>query len=211
MEKKITRQKNLKIWFSSRSIPPKEKSYLSQLMSGSASFGEKAARRLEADYGMGAGYLDMPIREEDLVSGLAETEEPYVVPSVGDGYTRIDIPTLDVVEWGNLNELLGSLMSQNSSSVDGKPRVFGLKIQDDTNEPRLMDGSIVEINIDREPKPGDFVLARYDQGSPFTIKQLIYDGGRTFLKPFNPRYPIITPENLEIIGVVQRKIIIEEF
>ena len=52
------RRARLKEWFTDRSFPEKEKSYLSQLISGKASFGEKAARRLEKDYGMGVKYLD---------------------------------------------------------------------------------------------------------------------------------------------------------
>lgn len=52
------RREMLRKWFEQRTIPPKEKSYLSQLMGGTAPFGEKAARRLEADYGMGNLYLD---------------------------------------------------------------------------------------------------------------------------------------------------------
>jgi hypothetical protein len=66
------RRAQLKKWFEQRTIPPKEKSYLSQLMTGTASFGERAARRLEADYGMGAGYLDggsVERSQADLVVG----------------------------------------------------------------------------------------------------------------------------------------------
>lgn len=54
------RRARLRQWFSTRSVPAKEKSYLSQLMGGKAPFGEKAARRLEADYKMGEKYLDQP-------------------------------------------------------------------------------------------------------------------------------------------------------
>ncbi|MGK3404165.1 hypothetical protein ACSLNT_28620, partial [Escherichia coli] len=45
MQKKEIRRLRLKEWFKDKTLPPKEKSYLSQLMSGRASFGEKAARR----------------------------------------------------------------------------------------------------------------------------------------------------------------------
>jgi hypothetical protein len=58
MEISDIRRAKLKQWFEKRAIPPKEKSYLSQLMTGTASFGERAARRLERDYGMDKGYLD---------------------------------------------------------------------------------------------------------------------------------------------------------
>ena len=52
------RRKKLKQWFADKSIPEKEKSYISQLISGRASFGEKAARRLERTYQMPDMYLD---------------------------------------------------------------------------------------------------------------------------------------------------------
>lgn len=53
-----TRRKRLKAWFLDRPIPAKEKSYVSQLLTGKASFGEKAARRLEKTYQMGEMWLD---------------------------------------------------------------------------------------------------------------------------------------------------------
>lgn len=39
-------------------LPEAEKSYLSQVIGGQAPFGEKAARRVEAEYGIPAGSLD---------------------------------------------------------------------------------------------------------------------------------------------------------
>jgi hypothetical protein len=52
------RRRNLRTWLRDRSTPEKEKSYFSQLLSGASSFGERAARRIEKQYGMGDGYLD---------------------------------------------------------------------------------------------------------------------------------------------------------
>jgi len=52
------RRKRLCKWFADKPIPQKEKSFLSQLMGGKASFGEKAARRIKRDYSMPFGYLD---------------------------------------------------------------------------------------------------------------------------------------------------------
>lgn len=54
------RRANLRHWTGAHGVPNKEKSYFSQLLGG-ASFGERAARRLEADYGMGDRYLDQPL------------------------------------------------------------------------------------------------------------------------------------------------------
>lgn len=58
MDTQERRRAQLRKWIAGNSVPPKEKSYFSQLLSGTASFGERAARRIEDDYGMGRGYLD---------------------------------------------------------------------------------------------------------------------------------------------------------
>lgn len=63
MDIQENRRIRLRAWFANRSLPANEKSYLSQLIGGKASFGEKAARRLEKDYKMGPGYLDEPAGE----------------------------------------------------------------------------------------------------------------------------------------------------
>ncbi|HDR1241600.1 TPA: helix-turn-helix transcriptional regulator [Pasteurella multocida] len=54
------RRENLKKWFSDKVVPEKDRSYVSQLISGkTSSFGEKAARRLESENGMPPFYLDI--------------------------------------------------------------------------------------------------------------------------------------------------------
>lgn len=75
MDMKEIRRQRLKEWFSSRSIPEREKSYLSQLMSGKTSFGERAARRLEGDYGMSPGYLDTLPDDNHVPSQMLLTEQ----------------------------------------------------------------------------------------------------------------------------------------
>jgi len=52
MNKQEIRQARLREWVTANGVPQKEKSYFSQLFSGVASFGEKAARRIERDYAM---------------------------------------------------------------------------------------------------------------------------------------------------------------
>lgn len=69
-----TRRARLREWFSEGPMPAEEKSYLSQLINGKASFGERAARRLEKTYGMGDGFLDKKIEavKEESASYSAE-------------------------------------------------------------------------------------------------------------------------------------------
>lgn len=51
------RRANLKAWVEQNGVPAAEKSYFSQVLGG-ASFGERAARRIETTYRMAPGYLD---------------------------------------------------------------------------------------------------------------------------------------------------------
>lgn len=64
METVEIRRARLKAWFKDRTLPEGEKSYLSQLINGRASFGEKAARRLEKTYKMPDRYLDTALDVE---------------------------------------------------------------------------------------------------------------------------------------------------
>lgn len=57
---KDTRRERLRSALAGRQIRTEDHSYISQLLSGKASFGEKAARRLERDYLLPAMSLDQP-------------------------------------------------------------------------------------------------------------------------------------------------------
>jgi SOS-response transcriptional repressor LexA len=75
-------------------------------------------------------------------------------------------------------------------------RAYALKIKGDSMENpgrghTFPDGCIVIVDPDREPAPGSFVVARFDDVQEATFKQLVEDAGRRYLKPLNPRYPMI--------------------
>lgn len=65
MDIREIRRQRLKEWFSNRPLPKREVSYISQLINGKSSFGEKAATRIENDYGMPQGYLSQPLNDQD--------------------------------------------------------------------------------------------------------------------------------------------------
>ena len=65
----------------------------------------------------------------------------------------------------------------------------------------IHDGDLVVVERTKAAKAGDFVIAIVD--NEFTLKELILEKGKFVLKPHNPAYPIIRPqEMLEIFGVV---------
>ncbi|WP_423062972.1 LexA family protein [Candidiatus Paracoxiella cheracis] len=70
-------------------------------------------------------------------------------------------------------------------------------------EKSFLPGQIIIITPNREPKPGDFVVATINHYSEATFKQFILEDSHRWLKPLNPRYPIQKiEEGTEVIGIV---------
>lgn len=80
---------------------------------------------------------------------------------------------------------------------------FALRVYGDSMEPLFPNGCIITVEPTMEPKSGMFIVVRLDGTSEHTFKQLVIDGPHRFLKPINPRYPIIPlDEHAVICGVV---------
>lgn len=93
MDMKDIRREQLRKWFSGKPIPAQEKSYFSQLLGGTTSFGERSARRIENDYGMPERYLDGIAEEsvdEAAVSGEAPPSEHPDAPSLIKAVHAVD-------------------------------------------------------------------------------------------------------------------------
>lgn len=73
MNKTDIRREQLRKWFE-KGLPPKDKSYFSQVINGKASFGEKAVRRVEVEYNMPLGYLD----DEGAKPSVARDGWPFI-------------------------------------------------------------------------------------------------------------------------------------
>jgi SOS-response transcriptional repressor LexA len=71
------------------------------------------------------------------------------------------------------------------------PAAYALRIRGDSMEPRFQDGDVIIVDPAIGPKHGSFVVVRFDSSEEATFKQLTVDAGRQYLKPLNPRYPII--------------------
>lgn len=76
------------------------------------------------------------------------------------------------------------------------PRAYALRVRGDSMEnpggkPTFPEGCIIIVDPDKEAHAGSFVVVRFDNRQEATFKQLTEDAGQRFLKPLNPRYPII--------------------
>lgn len=164
-ELKEIRIANLKEWFKNRTLPVKDKSLISQLMSGKSSFGEKVSRRLEEEYGMGHGYLDSakrPIESNATVIGTVDTwdsltplgEDDAEVPfykeihlSAGNGFA-------DDIEDHNGYKLRFSRATLRRHSINPAD-VVCVSADGNSMEPVFPDGATLGINTaDKTIKDG---------------------------------------------------------
>ncbi len=93
-----SRRANLADWFKTRAIPPKEKSYISQLLSSKSPFGEKAARRLESALGMEEYYLDRSPEENERYSPAILSVIKMMMAVDERGQQRIHLAAQDAYE-----------------------------------------------------------------------------------------------------------------
>lgn len=83
MDIKEIRRRRLKEWFADKKLPPKDSSYISQVINGK-SIGEKAARRLESENGMPDMYLDSPFGGDQKDEPVSLTERQKKILSLLD-------------------------------------------------------------------------------------------------------------------------------
>ncbi|AVT58536.1 Phage repressor CI-like protein [Pectobacterium versatile] len=219
MDTKEIRRTRLKEWFSERAIPGKEKSYISQLINGKASFGEKAARRLERDYGMPPGYLDLMLessippksewgsvaawdKETELLKD--EVEVPFLKDielACGDGRIQNDDYN------GFKLRFSKATLRKVGANTDGSS-VLCFKASGDSMEPVIPDGTTVAVdtNNKRIVDGKIYAIAQEGNGSEklVRIKQLYRKpGGVVILHSFNRDADEEAYESeLEIIGRV---------
>ena len=199
MDIKEIRQKRLKHWFADKAIPPKEKSYLSQLMSGRASFGERAARRLESDYGMPVKYLDQPMDEGSNVKYIGPATDGHAYPliswvSAGCWLEAVEPYRMDEIEdWP-------------TTTVNASNKSFWLRVKGDSMTApsgfSVPEGMIILVDPTKEANNGNLVVAKLLDENEVTFKKYIVDGGQ-FLQGLNPKWPLKPINgNCQIIGVV---------
>lgn len=90
-------------------------------------------------------------------------------------------------------------------------RVRGDSMENPSGRPTYPDGSIIIVDPDKAADHGSRVIVRLADSAEATFKELVIDGARQYLKPLNPRYPIleITTE-ATICGVVVQTVIDED-
>lgn len=124
-------------------------------------------------------------------------------PELGKG-----VPLISWVQAGSWQDVIDNLQpgqgERISTTWPARAHTFALRVRGDSMEPKFPDGSIIIVEPEISAQPGDFVIVRQN-GDEATFKQLILDGSIYYLKPLNPRYPILKlDEDAAICGVVKR-------
>jgi SOS-response transcriptional repressor LexA len=87
------------------------------------------------------------------------------------------------------------------------PLAFALRARGDSMEPVIADGAVVIVDPDAAPGHGRVVVVRLG-GGEVTIKRLVVDAGRSYLRPDNPRYPVLQlADDAVVCGVVKQVIL----
>lgn len=120
-------------------------------------------------------------REEGAVRGIKILEKGFKVlgvapisPHVGASQAGPYTAAFEDIQWksaGHVDEIDDMLIKVNGDSMIGAG---------------IEDGDVVVVRKSTEFKNGDIVLARNDDDT--TIKRLVNENGRTYLKPENPKH-----------------------
>jgi SOS-response transcriptional repressor LexA len=141
---------------------------------------------------------------------LATGEESGNSASTGEQAVCTYVPLISWVAAGSWREFPD--MSPNDGDAPHIPvtrrvssRAYALRINGDSMEPGFPNGGIIVVDPDVQPRPGSYVVVRLDDSQQATFKQLVVDGGEQYLKPLNPRYPIMpVRERASFCGVVKQ-------
>lgn len=95
------------------------------------------------------------------------------------------------------------------SDYDSKGVAFWLEVKGDSMTSSvgtsITEGMMILVDTEAEAISGKLVVAKLADSNEATFKKLVVDGGRRFLKPLNPAYPLeVCAEGCRIVGVVVR-------
>lgn len=154
-------------------------------------------------------------------AGPARLKPNRKTPDNSPGPGLYSMPLISWVRAGQWNEVVdayrpGDGEKQVYTTRKVGPRAYALRVVGDSMEnpdgrPTYPHGSIIVVDPDREALHGSRVIVRLEDSKQATFKQLVIERGVRYLKPLNPKYPIMKLDRrATLCGVVVQTIIDED-
>lgn len=166
---------------------------ISRIENGKQQYQHTALVKLAGHFGLSVSELFERIEQSNLDEG------PVM---------RGTVPLISWVQAGQWQEAIDNLSpgegERIATTYKVKRHTYALRVRGDSMEPKFPDGCTIIVEPDENPQPGAYVIIRQN-GDEATFKQLVQDGAKRYLKPLNPRYPImeLLPD-AEFCGVVKK-------
>lgn len=127
------------------------------------------------------------------------------------------LPLISYVQagmWGNIVDPYEPGVAEKWIPVTRRysKRAYCLRVRGDSMSapegPSFPDGSIICVEPELPAENKKFVICRLEDTAEATFKQLIIDGHMQYLKPLNPRYPILPIDRpATFCGVVRQMVL----
>lgn len=160
-----------------------------------------------------ASYFNVSLNQlrgyEPLPFDTDSSDDRQIANTVPGPDLTMLVPEISWVQAGQWNDIIDNYHPGDFSRVvpvskKMSPRSFALKVSGDSMADRFPEGCTIVVDPDFEPNNGSYVVARVNDATEATFKQLVLDAGRAYLKPLNPRYPILEmDDDTHICGVVR--------
>lgn len=189
-----TRRENLRRWVAENGTPVKERSLFSQLKAN-GSFGERVARRLEADYKMGEKFLDRDVNTSKE-SRASLPPGAKRVHAAGDGDASLTqimkvqikvqagITGFQVEPEHHDGETMGVPTEWIRSERFVISELLAIIVRGESMEPALFDGDVIVVNTaDKALVDGTVYAVNYE--GEVVVKRMVRDGGMWWLTSDN--------------------------
>lgn len=157
--------------------------------------GTSLARRIEKAFRKPEGWLD--VAHSQML--LPQPRTDHNVSPARD--LQREVPLISWVQAGDWNNLVDNFSPGDAERwvatyAKVSKHAFALRIVGDSmtnpsGAPSFPEGTIIIVDPERAAQPGKFVVVRQNSDTECTFKQLVRDAGKHYLKPLNPRYPLL--------------------
>ncbi len=157
--------------------------------------GTALARRIEKAFRRPEGWLDVPHSQLLLPQPRADEN---IAPARD---LRNEVPLISWVQAGDWRNMVDNFQPGDAerwvaTNASVGKHSFALRIVGDSmtnpgGAPSFPEGTIIIVDPEREASPGRYVVVRQNSDTECTFKQLVRDAGKHYLKPLNPRYPLL--------------------